>query len=430
MVSLVLVITTMRRRNNQQRRPASSAASSYSEAVTATARRGEARKRQTTASSLFPYSTVRPPSNFSIHSLVEHPLPPLRHGSNPFDKGEQSDPETPYTGETPLYARSDWDAESRTIVQSPSAYSRSSYAGLTTAPPTSARTRHNTLRDIQEEDESESSEQASTVSSDGSTELPYTARDEEGKGWGAGELVMSPEMLSASHSEGRAGRRESSGSWLTPTTGASPQADLEKGHGEEKKTDPFADQTEDDKTKKQERRETKSRKSSLPSVLELEHLTGKSTGKHDSFPRRGSRTPTQARSGGLDLMTPAAHQRLGRMSVAPARYGEHLEAEDKSPGQEDSNHTPLTKVIKTTGVLRFYQTWRPFIVPPLLLISALLLTIASLNNPGPVSQFIISPTEIFSNPPKGLVNVTFGISGWCDPTGWVLNMSRGDCTLG
>jgi hypothetical protein len=171
------------------------------------------------------------------------------------------------------------------------------------------------------------------------------------------------------------------------------------------------------------------RKSTLPSVLELEHLTKGSKKKKRKSKNKNKRNSQDPFAENLspDLMTPAAQQRLGRMSVAPARYRDEdalgLPQEKRPRGSRspDSSTKRMAAVpVKTIGGMsRFYQTWRPFVNPGLGLVSALLLTISLQNNPGPLSRYLKVPGGTFTVTPRGVTDVGLGVNGWCPLTGRV-----------
>ena len=180
------------------------------------------------------------------------------------------------------------------------------------------------------------------------------------------------------------------------------------------------------------------RRSTLPSVLELEHLTGRREPSADPqmshrtgyghetpvhtvhsrppgpSPATGSvRSSVTTRS--PRLLSPGAHQKLGRMSVATARYqSKRADRLGVTSRQKEEGGTFAEMPLKgVTGFKRFYQTWRPFIVAASSLVSALLLTISLQNNPGPVSRYVIVQSGGFDKTPPNIGRVGFGVNGWC-----------------
>ena len=75
-----------------------------------------------TLSSIFPYSTARPPTGYS-----ETSLPPVPKRPRTFDAIEELDEQL-----TPLYARSDYSADGAGAATAPTAWSRSSFGDRTT----------------------------------------------------------------------------------------------------------------------------------------------------------------------------------------------------------------------------------------------------------------------------------------------------------
>jgi hypothetical protein len=186
--------------------------------------------------------------------------------------------------------------------------------------------------------------------------------------------------------------------------------------------------------------------------------------------RRGPSHDTQNSNGQAALLTPAAHQRLGRMSVAPARYTlppsaghGHIGARGISPGdsaspksaesnpyappgglrfQQDQMPTPSKTKKKKKGIRilkkglitpamrtqdqgflanmrvsefgRTYMAYRPFITPALLLTSAMLLTLA-MQPGGTLGTFVAVENGGFGGKVHdGMMGkVGLGISGWC-----------------
>ena len=427
--------------------------------------------RASRSSSIFPYSLGRPPTNYSQQSWVNPEAPPvpdehtrghLRPPESPFD-GIAEEDEEQLEAETPLYARSDWDESIRSPIDTDaSAYSRSSFAGLTTAPPTTAP-RTNTLGDIREEDEYILGEDedgrggwgfggGQMMSSPGAmTATPRTATSGQQRGqWATDGLTMSPGAITSSpytgqaQEYGRAAQAQWAENGLTSSPGAISATPRKAVFGQTDLTTSPGGIT----PATQDRSKYESlRRSTLPSVLELEHLT---RSKQDPFPDPGGAslrggygqaTPvhTVGQSPGADsssprsarsprLLSPAAHEKLGRMSVATARYseatGRHKKKHLAFKETEGGSNLAELPVKGVSGLRRFYLTWRPFIVATLTLVSALLLTISLQNNPGPVSRYIIVPADAFVKSPSNIGQVGLGVNGWCPLDGSVATLTE------
>ena len=386
--------------------------------------------RGTRASSVFPYSIARPPTNY---------MP--RHGRRD-TKGTDIEDE----GETPMYARSDWDddePERGGVEGGPTAgtsWSRSSYAGAYTAQLTNATGFTAPLDQIREQDESpvmldygEVTQSPAPVTAS-SMATPLSARLRESprsfKGFKCQSSFRSPR--SARH------RKRSGSRSTTSTYTAKP------GH-----TDPFAPHSKE-----------LARRSTLPSVIELENLTGPlhlKTKNDNPFadpdphalrqraPYHPQETPAQGAfdprsfspsAGSMDLMTPAAQERLGRMSVAPARYSVSPQPsssrKSKSRQSNDRGATPLSnlpgrltpnlnpKNLSKWGsntVIRGYLIWRPFINATLSLLCALLLTFTLQMSTSSVSRVMKVQPGVFNRSVGVGATVGLGVNGWCQITG-------------
>jgi hypothetical protein len=181
-------------------------------------------------------------------------------------------------------------------------------------------------------------------------------------------------------------------------------------------------------------------RSTLPSILDLEHLAARprtllhhASGRPHSagdilsppqlpFNRMGAESPR--------LLTPEAQNRLGRMSVATARYSAPLSrgTNDRSNPSRSSNPDSTisrTSVIRSlkkpaswisninnTKVVKWYLTWRVFINAGHVLGAALLLTIA-LADPASGLGYIVKIKDggLASMPAEG--GFGLGVSGWC-----------------
>jgi hypothetical protein len=181
-------------------------------------------------------------------------------------------------------------------------------------------------------------------------------------------------------------------------------------------------------------------RSTLPSILDLEHLAARprtllhhASGRPHSagvvldppqipFGRMGAESPR--------LLTPEAQNRLGRMSVATARYSAPLSrgTNDRSNPSRSSNpdstisrtsvirslKKPASWIsnIKNTKVVRWYLTWRVFINAGHVLGAALLLTIA-LADPASGLGYVVKIKDggLAKMPADGEFGL--GVSGWC-----------------
>jgi hypothetical protein len=431
--------------------------------------------RASRSSSIFPYSLARPPTSYSQQSWVNPEFPAVTTDTrrvsrplveSPFD-GIAEEKEEQLEGETPLYARSDWDESNRSPVGTgASTYSRSSYAGLTTALPTSAY-RSNTLGDIQEEEEFAMGEYADAdadaggrwgfgaeqmISSPGAmTATPRTAYSgDQGGQWATNGPTMSPRAMTSSSytADDRGHDPTNQAQWVTNGLTMSPGAMTATPHqavfGQTDLTMSPGAITPliQDRAKYETLR-----RSTLPSILELEHLTrnkedpfadpegatqrkGYGQGTPTHIVRRSVEilpSPTSARS--PRFLSPAAQEKLGRMSVATARYPHTASSRIQKAVVFNSDEKGLNlaklPVKGVTGFKRFYLMWRPFIVAALSLISTLLLTISLQNNPGPVSRYVIVPSGGFVKSPSNIGDVGLGVNGWCPLNGLVVaNLAR------
>lgn len=421
--------------------------------------------RTTRASSIFPYSTARPPTNYSTQSWLPQNQPPVPAASrpsqpvradsnNPFG-GLRDDDESTVAdrgarraetyigdeGETPLYARSDWDGSEHTPIPTGQAtesiYSRSSYAGMTTAPITSRGRTGTNLDKIYEDDE------ASLASSTSQGRL-ISSRDN----YFSNGLVQSPGAMTASPRTASYtlgyGLTQSPGLMSAPIkTPTTPWTPSVGNHGSRRKSR---------SSKSRSEVQGHVRRSTLPSVLDLEHFAGGKprrgsvnpfgdehgvSGARQRISYRGETTPTlfndpRGDVNGMDgasspnLMTPAAQQRLGRMSVAPARYTLPPRGESRGSvlsANEQDDTSGLAKLgagvetVGKKGIARTSLAYSPFITAGLSLAAALLLTISLQNDPGTLSQYILVAPGGFAVSPNGVGSVGLGPSGWCDMSG-------------
>ncbi|KAK6905109.1 hypothetical protein I204_07903 [Kwoniella mangroviensis CBS 8886] len=140
------------------------------------------------------------------------------------------------------------------------------------------------------------------------------------------------------------------------------------------------------------------------------------------------------------LIGPKDQNKLGRMSVAPARYTlpplrkSRLDtgSSDPSTYPDSTNPHPKSKSTKSPSLssirqrtsisshlqhsplVKFYMTYRPFISPILSLICALVLTVThSINSDSPIGNFLLVYKEVFDISRAGGTDVALGAWGWC-----------------
>lgn len=199
----------------------------------------------------------------------------------------------------------------------------------------------------------------------------------------------------------------------------------------------------------------KHNRSTLPSILDLEDLAARprlspSQRPHsaDNAPRTGlgsglktgysvdSLEPPRGFGGraGTDsprLLTPEAQNRLGRMSVATARYSLPPKLRSGNPSRGSGSEKPRThstaalaaarslkkpagwwKNFTQMGMVKWYRTWRPFITALHTLMAALLLTTAMADQNSGLGWLIkIQAGGLATMPATG--GFGLGITGWC-----------------
>ena len=322
------------------------------------------RDRNAHTSSIFPYSTARPPTNYSAQSwLPQNPQPPpvptstdsrVPADENPFGGMEEEEEELEDPRETPLYARSDWEGDQETgpISGTGTAWSRSSFAGMTTAAPTAAFGGLEEIREVHDEEE----------------ELIVEDPAHAGR-------ILSPERPIST------GMRQR----LT-------------GHASE---------------------------ASLPSVIDLEDLKLSSAVANpfadpvvEPNRRRTSYLPEptpnlQIERASPDFMSPAAHEKLGRMSVAPARYTlPPVQRDVSTNGSGDQASSLSLPVSFGSKAHQYFYTYRPFINTLLSFICVIFLTLA-VQTSGTVSTIVIVQPGAFSVDAANGATVGLGAFGWC-----------------
>jgi hypothetical protein len=414
------------------------------------------------ASSIFPYSTVRPPTNYSAQSWVAprnapaHAHVPLisarpyrgsgasqaslvsrSDSDSSTDSSETSGSEGGDSRETPLYARSDWGESEypataggrgsrRWSAGSPSrrdsgrwkeektAWTQSSWFGPRTGE----------LHQIREDDEDEEAEGGgeSHVHSEGydgyeEVDLDEGRREqEEGYCW-TGDMVASPMSLPAKSMTSR------------------PQSSfVQLSHDHQ----PLKDA---------------SRRMTIPSVLSLGQLLGKPPSAPNRMPTNpfddppshliqetragpalrhsytaqatpgGPLSQSPSDTSGAELMSPEAQQRLGRMSVAKPRYSipalGHV-GRSRSKGMASVVSQPRGGAgIKHSGLGRVYRIYRPFVRVGITTLAAMLVTVA-VSTGKTLGGFVkLQQGALAVMPVQG--DVTLGVTEWCatSSTGWV-----------
>lgn len=182
----------------------------------------------------------------------------------------------------------------------------------------------------------------------------------------------------------------------------------------------------------------KHHRSTLPSILDLEHLAARpryrDTRPHSADPLDPPKVPDFDRMGAESprLLTPEAQNRLGRMSVATARYslpsrgnntsrsGSNARSRSFNPESTASVSSAIRSLkpcgwlsnFKNMGVVRWYRTWRIFINAGHVLAGALLLTIA-LADPASGLGYLVKIQEggLATMPAKD--GFGLGVNEWC-----------------
>lgn len=187
-------------------------------------------------------------------------------------------------------------------------------------------------------------------------------------------------------------------------------------------------------TKRQPDRYTKA------SAKRLSQLRGRSSqihGAHSDVDRdphlRSGPSAAQASGTGAAasprLITPEKQHRIGRMSVAPARYSlppprrfrptKAIRSSLDRPSSISSVHPKINNIaptsfvtsIKQSRAVRWYLTWRPFLLTLFALVSALLLTMAIADDTALGFVLVLEAGAMAVMPSDG----TFGLSvgSWC-----------------
>lgn len=350
------------------------------------------RPRETRASSIFPYSTERPPTNYSQQSWVPQNAPPVPRSrpnvnENPFGGIEEEvEEEMEPRGETPLYQRPDWDGNDdgesdEASTATGSAWSRSSFAGMTTAAPTPGV---GGLEGIEEEEE-----------------MTPVRRDVPPR---AASIVQG---------------RPSSAVQRTPAF-----------EPKKKRDSKSSKRPRSSSTSMRQRFEKHTSQSTIPSVLDLADLTERNLppdgtidpDRTTSARRRSSYLPeptpdlNRGKPPSPDLMTPTAHQRLGRMSVAPVRYT--LPARRAGSATPIGRRSPRSNAsISVWGTVRRYSAeYGVFLDPALTVTCAILLTMTLQVSSG-VSIFVEIPGGAFKVDAASGKEAGLGVKGWCQRGG-------------
>lgn len=125
------------------------------------------------------------------------------------------------------------------------------------------------------------------------------------------------------------------------------------------------------------------------------------------------------------LLTPEAHQRLGRMSMATARYtlptqrnpGRSLRFPFRNSEASKNNEDDSPPLLVLSAPGRFYLTYRVFILPLLTLTCALILTMCNTTSSSSLGGFIKIGNGVFQGAQGGGTGegdgVALGVWGWC-----------------
>lgn len=443
-----------------------------------------ASERGTRTSSISPYSVARPPTGYT---------PPPAQGVPQFDLNLVSPPhEDPFddeeeeveidTRETPIYARSDWE---RGTTGARTAFSRSDFPSShgRTEPLAIPPARHV----AQEESEAGAPKtiwSRSSYQPDDGYPLPppqiqglnddnndlYTGQAPT-TAWTRSSYQASPpptfsplvhqplpatpsrparnparkSVKKSTYNGGlkNAGTRHQS--QLVDITEMSEDSHSRSSHGHippiEQNDNPFSPAFATAKTHVQPRSAPlsgygkKHHRSTLPSILDLEHLAARpkeidsrphSAGVLDpprpGFDRMGAESPR--------LLSKEAHNKLGRMSVATARYSTPTRGDTSRSGSNprSSNQDSTISVssairslkkpvgwlanFKNVGIVRWYRTWRMFINAGHVLMGALLLTIALADSASGLGYLVkIQEGGLAGMPADG--GFGLGVNEWC-----------------
>ncbi|WVQ76378.1 hypothetical protein IAR50_006043 [Cryptococcus sp. DSM 104548] len=389
----------------------------------------------------FQYSTAGPPTIYSdlgrswpqptvTQSSSPHPLPSTQspdatHGS-PFGGIAEED-------EDDLYYRSDWeDHDNPKTTATP--WSRSSWAGPTTGGTRASRWGGDRLGPVQEGQKwippvpSRSSAPAMPREGAMPQDVVY-AYEQSG-------VMESPEWMTPHENI-----RYSDSSPILDRSSLNRVSHLDERRGSDEMVE-------------------RQRNSTLPSILDLHHLTrprnstsySKSTSGPGSLLRDGSDPPIQqiqraqepasltrrgpythetspdvkntwkmnlGSGGSPRLMSPEAQQKLGRMSMATARY---TLPPQKKGGPKSSSRAPeetssSIPLIARSSIGVFYLSYRPFMAPLLTLTCSLMLKITNSTSTSSVSQLLRIGQGIFKGSQGGGTGagngITLGAWGWC-----------------
>ncbi|KAK4685565.1 hypothetical protein P7C73_g4580, partial [Tremellales sp. Uapishka_1] len=276
--------------------------------------------RSTRASSLFPYSIARPPTDFSARSLPAA-VPPLpSHPQDPFHDRHQSDYQVVED------------------VEPSTAWSKSSFAGPSTA---------GGLMGIREEEEGDDIYGGILNSPPGTSEtLPIHRKSSTSTP--AGERTTLPSVLDFDALDPRKSVSKRPSSF--PPRNLAPKS---------------------------------------PVGLGLE--------------RRRSYVPEPS----PDIMTVAAHQRLGRMSTAPPRYTLPAMRPPKAMAKENDGTS------KRQASMTFVKTWRIFIDTAMVILASTMMTITIQNTTNALSGIVLIRSDTFTVSAGGGQAVVLGVNGWC-----------------
>ncbi|ORY25171.1 hypothetical protein BCR39DRAFT_561202 [Naematelia encephala] len=398
------------------------------------------------ASSVFPYSLAREPSGYSAQPWLPPPPPlpqqpsrqqqpqhqhqqqrqqhqirpqqpvpttryPHKEIDNPFDhpndEGYESEERDEgfiakerQERETPLYARSDWgDNDNPTGTAFESTWSQSSYGGGMTAPlPTSGKTRLGYVP--QGERERQVGLESETIFGDDHVALREQEENKEGYNLEydeTGQMTQTAPLTSANGPTDPRYRTLRDSLIASPLPGQTRQ----RSTFHAQPTPGVWDHHKDESTWNQNQHPHGG-----------EHPYGVNTFS-DPHVIQQSQSQSQSSGGGIgstNIMIPEEHERLGRMSVAPARYS--LPPPPRPRSQSPNSNPDSNNTWRNNTVIQKYMAYRLFIIPALCLTGALISTLTLQTAQGGISAMMYVPEGAFEVDAAGGV-AQLGLWGWC-----------------
>jgi hypothetical protein len=400
----------------------------------------------TTSSAPFQYSIARPPTDYSSRSLNNLPsptpnLPPQQVPPNRLlVHAEEEDEDADNEGDTPLYARSDWTGAAETPRPPPrgiSGYSESEYPPTTALrtvgnggdTPLYARSDYGSAYTVKEDPTRKRDSFSEDEDDEEDAKTGVGKWEEKDTAWSKSSYAPRGTVLDTVYENGQP--TEGQGAYEgyyddseagTPGYGVHQRRSSVKAEAIIERANPFDD-----------RQSGYDQQTRYPQVIQYKR---------------------NASDGSAELLTPEAHQRLGRMSVAAPRYTLPPLTSRRSPGgdvplsgesnpyaptgglrfQQNLPHPTREKNalrglsipirpddafsrMKTSKIGRFYMTYRPVITPASLLTSAMILTLA-MQSGGTLGTFVkIQPGGFGGKAGEGKDAIGLGVSGWCYLTG-------------